>query len=499
MLTKLLLLCFLVPFAAQVSKSGGGREQLTSVKRYRTAGRSIVVTTRTGQRIRITPYGDYIIRIQVVRNMEDFFPDDHYEMIQSRVWDGALQVSRSAQRISLETKAAKGIRVAVQEEPFQLEFSEKGKREPLLKETSGISWEGTRICEQFVSDAGEHFTGLGHGFFGRADGIDLRGTSIQRNYGAAHGNQAPLIVPFFLSSKGYGIFMNSTFPNSFSFGKDSVYGFEIDTKGFEGQMDFFFILGPEFSKIIDRYTQLTGRPRFPPRAVFGLALSDKGNDHASSSPSDEAWWKQKVAEHRRLGFPIDHLINDNRWRAGGGQRCMSYFEWDKGRFPDPAEYDRWLKENGLIATIDFNRCIAARSKGWTPSFNIPVTNGIEFGASAPDFTRGEVRQWFWNLFWNKTLDPKLGYPGDALWIDEFDELGAAPDSMMVGNDLSWAEMKNYWFFLIAKGLVQEGWDKSANSLKRPFVWVRGMTAGAQRYATLCCLGFRACSSISSTL
>jgi alpha-D-xyloside xylohydrolase len=45
-------------------------------------------------------------------------------------------------------------------------------------------------------------------------------------------------------------------------------------------------------------------------------------------------------------------------------------------------------------------------------------------------------------------------------------------------------MKNYWFFLVAKALVQEGWNKSFNGTKRPFVWVRGMTAGAQRYATL---------------
>src|SRR3990172_4853910 len=59
----------------------------------------------------------------------------------------------------------------------------------------------------------------------------------------------------------------------------------------------------------------------------------------------------------------------------------------------------------------------------------------------------------------------------------------APDSMLLGNGRSWSEMKNYWFFLVAKTLVQEGWDQSRLK-NRPFVWVRGMTAGAQRYATL---------------
>jgi alpha-D-xyloside xylohydrolase len=54
---------------------------------------------------------------------------------------------------------------------------------------------------------------------------------------------------------------------------------------------------------------------------------------------------------------------------------------------------------------------------------------------------------------------------------------------MLANGRSSAEMRNYWFFLIAKALVADGWDPSDID-QRPFVWVRGMTAGAQRYATL---------------
>ncbi len=254
-------------------------------------------------------------------------------------------------------------------------------------------------------------------------------------------------------------------------------------------MDYFFIIGPEFRKILNRYTQLTGRPRFPQKAVFGLALSDKANDHTSKHPSDEKWWKEKIKAHRKAGFAIDHIVNDNRWRAGGGQRCESYFDWDKGRYPDPGEYEIWLQKNGLITTIDFNRCIASKSEGWKKSFNIPVSDSIDFNQSAPDFTNETVRKWFWNLFWSKSLNPKLNYPGDALWIDEFDEMGKAPGNMIMYNGKSWAEMRNYWFFLIAKSIVKYGWDvelknTKTNFNKRPFVWVRGMTAGAQRYATL---------------
>jgi alpha-glucosidase (family GH31 glycosyl hydrolase) len=88
------------------------------------------------------------------------------------------------------------------------------------------------------------------------------------------------------------------------------------------------------------------------------------------------------------------------------------------------------------------------------------------------------------VFYQQSLDPQLQFPGDALWIDEFDEMGAAPASMQLANGRHWVEMRHYWFFLIAKALVQEGWDKSALNDKRPYVWVRGMTADAQRYASL---------------
>ncbi|MBI3138341.1 MAG: glycoside hydrolase family 31 protein [Sphingobacteriales bacterium] len=445
------------------------------------ANNSFILTGPQGNRLRITAYGDYMIRVQAVRNKEEFFPDDHYEMVASHNWPGKLVQSKTKGWSGFTTGVKGGIAVRINNEGMIASFYRNGASIPFLKERNSTQWEGDSIRTSFISDTSEHFTGLGHGYFGRVENIDLRGQRISRNYGTEHRQQAPLIVPFYLSDKGYGIFLNSTFPNTFDFGNNAGYAFSIQG---DGRMDYFVILGPSFTRILDRYTQLTGRPRLPLKAFFGLALSDKGNDHNSPDPSDEQWWKKKITEHRAAGFPLDHIVNDNRWRAGGGQRCLSYFDWDKTRYPDPGEYQQWVKKNGLITTLDFNRCIAVQSEGWKPSFNLPQNEGIDFNTSAPDFTKKEVRDWFWNTMWSKSLNPALRYPGDALWIDEFDEMGKAPVTMKFGNGTTWLEMRNYWFFLVAKSLVQQGWDKSFNGTKRPFVWVRGMTAGAQRYATL---------------
>lgn len=442
-------------------------------------GNSIIFTGHAGDRLRLTPYGDKMIRVQKVRATENFVADDHYEMVEKHQWPGKLDMNE--ERIFYQITGA-SFSVRVNKATLKLGFySNNDKNFSFLKDSDGIRWVGDTIRSSFLYDENEHFTGLGHGYFGREESIDLRGKLVSRNYGTEHGQQAPLIVPFYLSDKGYGVFLNSMFPNQFNFGKNGRYAFDIHGNG---SMDYFLIYGPEFPTIIDQYTQLTGRPRLPLKSYFGLALSDKGNDHNSKDPSDEQWWKNKITAHRNAGFPLDHIVNDNRWRAGGGQRCVSYFEWDKTRYPDPKEYAQWVKSNGLIATLDFNRCIAVQSEGWKPSYNLPRNQGIEFNTSAPNLTKKEVRSWFWNTMWNKSLNPALGFPGDALWIDEFDEMGKAPASMAFEDGSTWHEMRNYWFFLIAKSLVQEGWDKSFNGAKRPFVWVRGMTAGGQRYATL---------------
>lgn len=440
-----------------------------------------IFTADDGRQLRLTPYGDAMIRAQSIRAGESFFADDRYEMVETHQWPRTMVLRDDKKIWRLEHAAGNEFVVTIDKKTLALNFSQ-GKQ-TLLTEAKPVAWNDTKITAQFVADTQEHFTGLGHGYYAREASIDLRGKVIERNYGRKQIEQAPLIVPFYLSSKGYGVFLNSTFTNRFSFGADGDYSITIDDDGFGGRMDYFVIAGPSFRQVLDNYTQLTGRPRLPALSMFGLQLTDKSHDHNSSTPSDEQWWRNKVSEHRAAGYPLDHLVNDNRWRAAGGQRCVSKLEWDKERYPDPKAYAEWQKAQGLVMTVDFNRCIGQFSDGWKPEFNIPETGEIDFAESAPDLTNAEFRRWFWQLFYDKTLNPALGYPNDALWIDEFDEMGAAPKKMMLADGRSSAEMRNYWFFLIAKSLVQEGWDKSDIN-KRPFVWVRGMTAGAQRYATL---------------
>jgi len=459
-------------------------ESLGAFNSYSQSGRSIIVDSQTGQKIRITPYGGNMVRVQVAAPEQPFLADNHYEMIERHDWKGSLEVNDQDKILHITLKEKKDgtdLFVDIEKATMQLSFGAGEKL--LLREKQSTDWTGSLITQQFEYDTTEHFTGLGHGYFGRVESLDLRGQELERNYQRDHEPQAPLIVPFYISSKGYGVFLNSTFRNKFRFGINNNYSFSIDTGNYaqDGQMDYVVINGPQIKDVLRRYISLTGHPRLPPKAMFGLALSDKGDPKTS----DAEWWKNKVKQHRDAGFPLDHMVNDNRWRAAGGERCKSKFDWDQDRYPSPRKFEEWATFEHLVLTLDFNRCIAPLTEGYDKTaYNIPNSEGMDFNDAAPDLTNPVVRHWWWNVMFTKGIKPLGNPPTVGLWIDEFDQMGPAPDNQILNNGRSFAEMRNYWFMLIGKGLAAEGWDKNIGEAKRPFIWVRGNTAGAQRYSTL---------------
>ncbi|MBN2577071.1 MAG: DUF5110 domain-containing protein [Deltaproteobacteria bacterium] len=446
--------------------------QVGNYASHAASGRSVVLTGASGESLRVTPYGDYIVRVQAAKKGESFYADDRYDIVERHDWDGALEVADGGSSLTLSTKAADGVSIAVAKEPMRLAFSLKGQSTPVLSENNGITWSGNTITEAFAAPASdEHFAGLCHEAYGRIAKLDRRGTSLK----VRSGSEGACLVPFFLSSRGYGVFLNTTFTHTITLGQNNAYSLNIDGEGHGGQMDYFFIAGPALPQVVDRYTQLTGRPRLPQRSQFGLNLSDKSDPNNNG----EAWWKDAITKHRNAGFAFDHQVNDNAWRASNeatsGQK-NSWFEFRKDRYPDPAAYKRWCDENGVTVTLDLNRPGIPLNPSWKNEYSIPGTT------DCPDFTNAATRKWIWDLFFTKAFNPALKYPGDAVWLDEFDY----PDhnhSTTLASGKRWAEESINYHLNLQKACVKEGWDPAIGEAKRPYFWSRGITAGAQRWGS----------------
>jgi alpha-glucosidase (family GH31 glycosyl hydrolase) len=481
-----------------------GPETLTNYGSHSSDGRTMTVTSTTGQHLKITAYGNYIVRVHSIRSGETFFPDNRYEMVEPAShagMGGTLSIVDNGASFTITSAAADGVKVVLQRNPLRLEFYSRSGNALLAKEdsTHSMSWSGPNnsVIKQTFVPAGsdEHFFKGGHGLFGRSPKIDRTGDIVSHNYPlrTAAADQAPAIVPLYLSSKGYAVFFNTTFDTTFNFGNGGTYEFSADdhnTSGVRPQMDYFVIKGPEFAKLLDRYTQLTGRPRFPQIGIFGLQLSDKNYP----SVSDQNWWINKITALRNAGFPFDVQVNDNRWRAGTGALYGSWFEFSSVRWPDPAGFKAWATANGVLTALDYNRNNSNEMAGWVPgpppgySFQPADLVNVSQRDAVPDWSNPATRAWVWNVFWTKALDPSLAFPGDALWLDEPDEMGPIPYDALAANGQRWSELRNAYILHYQKGVGQEGWDPNAGghigNAKRPWTFTRGATARQQRYGHL---------------
>ncbi|NED79088.1 alpha-xylosidase, partial [Streptomyces sp. SID11233] len=135
----------------------------------------------------------------------------------------------------------------------------------------------------FATDAdGRHFTlaRLALGVGEQVYGLGERFTPFTRNGqtvdlwqadGGTSSEQAYKNVPFHLSSKGYGVFVNHPGLVSYEIGSESVGQTQFSVE--DQSLEFFVLAGPAPKQAVGRYTALTGRPALPPAWSFGLWLS----------------------------------------------------------------------------------------------------------------------------------------------------------------------------------------------------------------------------------
>jgi alpha-D-xyloside xylohydrolase len=459
---------------------------------------AIEITDVGGKHLRLRAYGNDMIRVQA-SGSATFSPDDRYLMVENHNLGGSLSIlSEDASSLVI---ANGDIRLTVSKSPLRLSFADAGGN-PMLSDSSGIDLDPVTLSYNFNPDNAEKFIGYGQKRLSLQDTFQLAGRTERRNYGEegfpGRGAQGVLVVPFYMSSKGYGFYANTTFTHEGRFNNAGDYSFRVELKNLAPpEADYFFIHGPQPAAILDHYTQLTGRPRLPRKAIFGIHLSD---NEPSQPTIDQSWWQTRVQAHHDAGFPLDHMINDNDWRAasplvGGviGQWGGSQFAFEPTRYPDPSTFRTWYDAKGMMLTLDLNCNNCNDSAGWQSSYNIPpytVSNPQKTtDTSDPDYSNPAARSWLWQLLWDKALNPALNYPGDAIWLDESDGIWR-PDNQLLANGRPWHEMKNYYFFLTAQAAVAEGWDNAEGGTtpgigeaKRPWVWIRGGGAGMQRYAT----------------
>ncbi|TSA25430.1 MAG: glycoside hydrolase family 31 protein, partial [Ignavibacteriales bacterium] len=143
-------------------------------------------------------------------------------------------------------------------------------------------------------------------------------------------------IPFFIGTRNYnayGIFFDNTYKSYFNMGASNnrFYWSGAD----KGEMDYYFIYGPEIKRVISDYTKLTGRMELPPMWALGYQQS-----RWSYYPEETV---RRIAKtFRDKNIPCDVIYLDIHYMDG-----YRVFTFDKNRFPDPAKMISDLKSEGF--------------------------------------------------------------------------------------------------------------------------------------------------------
>lgn len=325
--------------------------------------------------------------------------------------------------------------------------------------------------EQLGLSVGELIYGLGERFtpfIKNGQTIDIwnedGGTSTELSYKN---------IPFYLSNRGYGVFVNHTDKVSFEVSSEMVkkVGFSVPGES----LDYFIFNGPTMKEAISRYTDLTGKPALPAPWTFGLWLST-----SFTTNYDEATVTSFVDGMAERDIPLSVFHFDCFWMKGFN---WSDFQWDKEVFPDPAGMLKRLKEKGLKICVWINSYIAQESilfeEGMKNGYFVKRTNGDVWqwdmwqpGMALVDFTNPAACEWF-----ASKLEVLMDMGVDCFKTD-FGERIPTKD-VVYYNGADPIRMHNYYTYLYNKtvfGLVERKRGKGNG-----VVFARSATAGGQKF------------------
>ncbi|MDY7103806.1 MAG: alpha-xylosidase [Actinomycetota bacterium] len=251
------------------------------------------------------------------------------------------------------------------------------------------------MMEQLDLGFDERIYGLGERFGAFVKNGQV--VDIWNEDGGTQSEQAYKNVPFYLSDAGYGVFVNHTGPVSFEVGSETTSRVQFSVE--DHSLEYMVIHGPSPKEILERYTELTGRPALPPQWSLGLWLST-----SFTTDYDEATVTGFVDGMAERDLPLDVFHFDCFWMRG--YRWCD-FEWDPDLFEDPEAMLARLKARGLRICVWINPYIAQESRlfaeGVERGYLLRRPDGSPWqwdlwqpGMGLVDFTNPDARRWYTN-------------------------------------------------------------------------------------------------------
>lgn len=369
---------------------------------------------------------------------------------------GTVQINKNPWRVVLKDKTG---RILSQTVTLRDADSTQVKYTPFSFIKRG-SDNARRINPVFTLTADEMIFGCGES----ATGLNKVGQKVNLFVTDPQGPETDQMykpIPFFMSNRGYGMFMHTSAPVTCDFGATYI-GLNKMFMGDEN-LDLFVFFG-EPKDILDEYTDLVGKPGMPPLWSFGTWMS-----RITYFSEKEGY--DVAANIRKNKYPCDVIHFDTGWFDVDWQ-CD--YKFSENRFQNPRQMLKDLKSQGFHVCLWQLPYFTPKNRYFPELIekNMYVKNGngeLPYEDVVLDFSNPETVNWYQNK-----LAGLLNIGVSAIKVD-FGE--AAPLNGI------YASGKSGWY---EHNLYPVRYDMAVSEITKKLhneniMWARAAWAGSQRY------------------
>lgn len=333
-----------------------------------------------------------------------------------------------------------------------------------------VAGDGPYMRERLELGVDEYIYGLGERFTPFVKNGQV--VDIWNEDGGTSSEQAYKNIPFYLSNKGYGVFVNHPEKVSYELGSECVSRVQFSVSG--ESLEYYVIGGGSPKAALENYTLLTGKPALPPAWSFGLWLTT-----SFTTSYDEATVTEFIDGMEKRDLPL-HVFHFDCFWMKENQWCD--FTWDRDVFPDPAGMLKRLKDRGLKICVWINPYIAQKSKLFAegkgkgylvkrPDGSVWQWDRWQAGMALVDFTNPGAVKWY-----QSKLKELMDMGVDCFKTDFGERI---PTDVVYFDGSDPVRMHNYYTQLYNKAvfeLLEENRGKNEAML-----FARSATAGGQKY------------------
>jgi len=294
-------------------------------------------------------------------------------------------------------------------------------------------------------------------------------------------------IPFLMSTNGYGILLNSSWPSRFAIGRAEIAEFsrmgeimapapwkwtedstgetDPDTTSIlldGGDLDLFIICRSSFDDILEGYSYLTGRAPLFPKWAYGF-IQCKNRYRSQEELLAVA------REFRKRHIPCDVLVIDWLWFKEFGD-----LEWDERHWPDPGSMFEQLSDMGFKVISAQHPFIGENSIKFQKYRDAGFLNKVPEGKRQTfDHSNPQAREGWW-----AEVKPLFQQGLRGYWTDmgELEEHFPGTISFMGCRE----KVHNIYSLLWSKGLYE---GQRRDFAERVFILARTTYAGMQKFAT----------------